>query len=209
MMCASIAAAEDTVPLGTLGTHFIPIPSPSFDTTENDYKIGTHTYQIPRNYIRFAEKDGSHVSMDALLSDMSGLSREKTSCFQNYQTLCSKDVITITLNRGEVNPFVQQIENLRTISRPETKWVCGFEYYEDTSPKIYHSGFRWLSGILATASVESFSGARTRARRLPERAAQRKIPETVIRFTTFSITIRCATGMRYAQKCAASSDPSK
>jgi hypothetical protein len=148
MMCASIAAAEEAVPLGTLGPHFLPIPSPSFDTNKSDYLIGDHTYRIPRNYIRVTENDGrgvlSLVSMETLLPGMKGIARETARCFQNVQEPCNSDVVTIGLERGETTSFSQRIANIRKISPPATKWVCGFEYYEDTSLKINHNGFRWL-----------------------------------------------------------------
>jgi hypothetical protein len=147
-MCASMAVAEETVPLGTLGPHFIPIPSPSLDTTKSDYVIGDHTYHIPRNYIRVTENNGrkvlSLVSMQALLPDMKGLSLENAPCFRNFQEPCNNDIVTIGLERGEIALFSQRIANVSKISQPRTKWVCGFEYYEDTSLKINRNGFRWL-----------------------------------------------------------------
>jgi hypothetical protein len=148
MLSASVLLAEEGVPLGTLGPHYLPVPSPSFDLTKSKYVIGNHTYDIPRNYIRTTakERDGglSLVSMQALLPEMSGLSRDNARCFRNFQDPCNNGVVTIGLERGEVTPYSEQITNIRKISRPDIKRVCGFEYYEDTTLEINRNGFRWL-----------------------------------------------------------------
>jgi hypothetical protein len=146
--CASISRAEEGVPLGTLGPHYLPVPSPSFDTTKSKYVIGNHTYDIPRNYIRTTakERDGglSLVSMQALLAEMPGLSRDNAHCFRNFQDPCNNEVVTIGLKRGEITPYSEQITNISEMSRPDTKRVCGFEYYEDKTLEINRNGFRWL-----------------------------------------------------------------
>jgi hypothetical protein len=149
MLGASISLAEDGVPLGTLGPHYLPVPSPSFDTTKSEYVIGNHTYDIPRNYVRTTakERDGglSLVSMQALLPEMPGLARDNAHCFRNFQEPCNNEVVTIGLERGEITAsHSEQIANIGRISRPDTKQVCGFEYYEDTTLEINRNGFRWL-----------------------------------------------------------------
>jgi hypothetical protein len=148
ILCASISLAEKSVPLGTIGPHYLPVPSPSFDKIKSEYVIGNHTYYIPRNYLRVTEKgrDGglSLISMEALLPEMLGLSRDNAECFRNFQEPCNSEVVTIGIERGEITAYSQQIANIMAVSRPTTKWVCGFEYYDDTSPEIHHSGFRWL-----------------------------------------------------------------
>ena len=149
LLCASIVLAEEGVPLGTLGPHFLPVPSPSFDTTKSKYVIGNHTYDIPRNYIQVTEKgrDGglSLISMDALLPEMPGLSRDNARCFRNFQEPCNNEVVTIGLERGEITAsYSEQITNIIGMSRPNTRQVCGFEYYEDKTLEINRNGFRWL-----------------------------------------------------------------
>ncbi len=149
MLCASISLAEESVPLGTLGPHYLPVPSPSFDSTKTKYVIGNHTYDIPRNYIRTTakERDGglSLISMQALLPEMPGLSQDNAHCFRNFQDPCNNEVATIGLERGEPTAsYSEQISNIIGMSRPATKQVCGFEYYEDKTLEINRNGFRWL-----------------------------------------------------------------
>ncbi len=148
MLCVSISFAEEGVPLGTLGPHYLPVPSPSFDTTKSEYVIGNHTYDIPRNYLRVTEKgrDGglSLISMEALLPEMPGLSRDNAHCFRNFQDPCNNEVVTIGLERGEITAYSKRIVNISEMSRPDTKRVCGFEYYEDKTLEINRNGFRWL-----------------------------------------------------------------
>lgn len=148
MPCASISPAEESVPLGTLGPHYLPVPSPSFDTIKSKYVIGNHTYDIARNYIRTTakERDGdlSLISMQALLPEMLGLARENANCFQNFQDPCNNEVVTIGLERGAITPYSEQITNISEMSRPNTKQVCGFEYYEDKTLEVNRNGFRWL-----------------------------------------------------------------
>jgi hypothetical protein len=148
MLCASISLAEESVPLGTLGPHYLPVPSPSFDTTKSKYSIGNHTYDIPRNYIRTTAKDRdgrlSLVSMQALLPEMLGLARDNAHCFQNFQERCNNEIVTMGLEPGEITAYSKQIENIIGMSRPDTRQVCGFEYYEDKTLEINRNGFRWL-----------------------------------------------------------------
>jgi hypothetical protein len=146
--CPSNSRAEERMPIGTFGPHYFPIPSPSLETKKSEYMIGNYTYSIPRNFLQFAEKgrDGALnlVSMEALLPEMRGLAQDNVSCFRNFQEPCNSDVVTVGLKRGEITAYSNQIANIKKMSRPGTKWACGYEYYEDIAPEANHSGFRWL-----------------------------------------------------------------
>jgi hypothetical protein len=76
MLCASVSLAEDGMPLGTLGPHYLPVRSSIFDTTRSEYAVGKH-YNIPRDYIQFTKKDSN--------GDFSLVSMEAASIPANFQ----------------------------------------------------------------------------------------------------------------------------
>lgn len=132
---ASAARADSADPLGSVNSFFMPIPSPSFDTTRRTFVIDGQVYNIPRNYVVTAERTRSgklaNVSMRALLPDLSAISPESARCFQDRRDPCSLGVVTIGLQDGELPDAAVRLESTRAISKPEKKKSpCGFEYFE-------------------------------------------------------------------------------
>jgi hypothetical protein len=132
----SASRAQQSDPLGSLDRFYVPVPAPSIDPTPRTFVMNGQRYNIPRNFIESLENDNdgspAAVSMRVLLPDIVGLSRESMPCL-NYQTVCSDNVVTIGLLRGEHAVAGSQIlENIRPLILPD-KFVgpCGLDFYEN------------------------------------------------------------------------------
>lgn len=136
LLFASIVCAEPPDPLGAVGRYYLPIPTPSIDTSPRTFVMNEQTYVIPRNYIEGLSKgnDGTPnvISIRAVLPGYSGLTKETIRCGVGFRDPCSSEVIVIGLTSG---PFLtsgsQQLANIKPISHPEPRQgPCGLTYYE-------------------------------------------------------------------------------
>jgi len=133
---SSTVRAEPPDPLGAIGRHHLPIPTPSTETLPQTFVMNGQKYVIPRNYVVSLGKndDGTpgSISMRAVLPDFGGLTKETMRCGIGYRDPCSSKVVVIGLTSG---PFPtsgsQQLSNAKGISHPEERdGPCGLRYYE-------------------------------------------------------------------------------
>jgi len=132
---ASAARADSADPLGSVNSFFLPIPSPSFDTTRRTLVIDGQVYNIPRNYVVTTESlpNGNlvNISIRALLPDLSAIAPETAHCFRDLRDPCHALVMTIGIEKGKVQDATSRLKTISAISKPAVrKGPCGLEYYE-------------------------------------------------------------------------------
>ena len=136
LLFASIGSADPPDPLGAVGRYYLPIPTPSTDTSPRTFVMNGQTYVIPRNYIEGLSKDDKGnpnvISIRAVRPDFIGLTKDTIRCGVGYRDPCSSGVVVIDLSRG-IFPTSgrQQLSNAKGISHPdEREGPCGLKYYE-------------------------------------------------------------------------------
>jgi hypothetical protein len=135
LLWAFCSQAQQSDPLGSVDSAFIPIPAPSTETTVRSFVMGGQRYDIPRNFLFSVENnnDGSTgaISMRALLPDIVGLKRETFDCWR-AQSACKDRVVTIGLvHNPPAATGSQLLENLKSVVFPERfAGPCDLEFYE-------------------------------------------------------------------------------